>query len=169
MTLSHSHVPSRSSFINSLKRLAKKENKKSPSMTHSGCLDRIANSRGYLNWALFTKDIEAMTVPRFALLQSCFTIFPGNNLPEAQLHPLEVDEQEAIDIMTDWVERNFTRLIEFAFYDSESENGFATRDEPISMALQEEFDDQYPFELIERVATNLELDGPWGVEEVLSH
>lgn len=46
------------------------------------------------------------------------------------------------------VESRFTRLIEFAIFDKESENGFDTRSQNLYVVLKEKFFDQIPERLI---------------------
>ena len=77
----------------------------------------------------------------------------------------EIDAQAARQEMENWVRKNYSRLVDFAFFDRESENGYAWPSVELNEELQEEFSDQYPYELIEEVAIDLEMNnGPWGIE-----
>lgn len=66
--------------------------------------------------------------------------------------------------MEAWVRKYYIRLIDFAFLDNESENGYAWPSVEIEYELMAEFLKKYPEKLILIVAKNLESNGgPWGV------
>lgn len=75
------------------------------------------------------------------------------------------DEEAARQEMSDWVRNTFTPLIDFAFYEKESENGFEWPDVDISDELQSEFGEKYPIDFILKVAAELYDEGPWGLED----
>jgi hypothetical protein len=168
MAIDISAVPSgrREELIKALKRAAKIQKKKFSDLKLSYILDQIAAASGYNNWSLLHKDICNMSTASFQKLEAHFLLqlaieFP----PKAQVLSAQ-EESIAVSAMRTWVEGKFTRLIEFAYHDSESENGYSWADEDISYALQEEFSEQYPLDLIEKVAADLEVNhGPWGIEE----
>lgn len=72
----------------------------------------------------------------------------------------------AIQKMREWVRGKYTPIVEFAFLDNESETGYAWPDKDLGDKLQDMFGDQYPFELIEEVAQDLEMnEGALGIED----
>lgn len=147
-----------------LKRVAKKLRQANASLTQAKALDQVAAMLGFNNWSLVSKHVNSLAGYRLSLFHE--GLYERKNL-DGLLPPQfpDFDEDEAAEVMRTWVEGNFTRLIEFAYYDNESENGFGWPDEDISNALQEEFDGVYPLELIEKVAVDIEMDGPWGIED----
>lgn len=151
-------------FIAQLKRAAKKIRRANPTQTQSKALDQVAAMLGYNNWSMLSNHVyqlklDSLTVYHDELYhqRKLARFLPAQ---KAQFDPVAAAEE-----MRSWVEGNFTRLVEFAFLDKESETGYAWPDVDINYALQEEFDHLYPFELIENVAMKLELDGPWGIED----
>jgi hypothetical protein len=126
--------------------------------------DGIATTLGYDNWSLFHRDVGRMTDAHFAKIDAKVRAFP-----EIQefLTDRAIDKKAATEEMREWVESNFTRLVEFAFYDPESENGYAWPSVDLNEELQNEFDGKYPDDLISEVANDLEVDeGPWGDENL---
>lgn len=75
------------------------------------------------------------------------------------------DDAPARQAMEAWFRGKYTPLIDFAFYDPESENGFAWDDVDPHAELREEFEGKYPIELIKQVADGLLDEGPWGIED----
>jgi len=150
--------------LDKLKRAAKAMRKVEPSLSQSEALDKVAVICGYNNWSLLHKDVQKKVGYELSA-------FHENLYGRPRLEGIlpsrfsGFDPKEAADAMKDWVETNYTRLVEFAYYDNESSNGYAWPDEDINNALQEEFGQVYPLELIEEVAANIELDGPWGIED----
>jgi hypothetical protein len=149
--------------IEKLKRVAKRLRKESPSLTQAKALDQVASLLGYLNWSLLNKHVGKMSWLELSNFHD--SLYQRPNM-ESKLPPQysSVDSDDAIAEMKVWVEGKFTRLVEFAYHDSESENGYAWDDEDLDNALQEEFAHKYPYELIQKAAVELEMDGPWGIE-----
>lgn len=160
MTKSFSVPHYRVSFIDSVKRLANKLKKQS-GQKHAEALDIIASKFGYKNWSQFHQDIINMSDAKFGQIK-----FEFESKYLVNISGYIFDEESAIETMRSWVRQNFTPLVDFAFYDSESSNGYAWADEDINLALQEEFLEKFPLELIEKVADDLEINhGPWGIEK----
>lgn len=112
---------------------------------------------------MLSQSIQKADAARFATIRSQVE---KSSLIAPYLLELQIfDPEAARDEMCEWVRSRFTRLIEFAYYDSESENGYSWPDVDINMELQEEFDQQFPSNLIEEVASYLECEGPWGEED----
>lgn len=150
--------------IEKLKRVAKNVRRANPTQTQSKALDQVAAMLGYNNWSMLSKHVHQLKAAGLAIYHDGLYqhLKLANLLPPKQP---PFDPVAAAEEMRTWVEGKFTRLIEFAYYDKESETGYAWADEDINNALQEEFDHIYPIELIEEVAVELELDGPWGIED----
>lgn len=169
---SHSRIlgaPSdRAALVELLKRVAKREkarlrNDELEEVQLSTLLDQIAVSLGYRNWSQFHKDAFRMPEDRFSALVARVSAFP--EVQEFECYSA-LDKDAARLEMREYVEGKFTQLIEFAFYDSESENGFAWPSVDLHEELEAEFGERFPSELIAEVASDMEVnDGPWGVED----
>jgi len=157
-------TPDRKDLVAMLKRIAKREkNNRGKDTQLSTILNQIAVTLHYKNWSMFHRDAVSMPDDRFSTLESQVKMFP-----EVQefLKTQAIDKEAATNEMQEFVESKFTPLIEFAYHDSESVNGYSWPDVDLNIQLQEEFDHKYPTELIEEVARDMELDrGPWGVED----
>lgn len=158
----------RAALIELLKRVAKREktqlrDEEFEEVQLSTVLDQIAVTLGYRNWSLLHKDAIRMPTGRFSALAARVSDFP--EVQEFQRYNA-LDKEAARSEMREYVEGNFTRLIEFAFYDSESENGFAWPSADLRDELEAEFGERFPPELIAEVASDMEVnDGPWGIED----
>lgn len=159
--------PSREKFIGLIKRVSKREKKRldeSENITVSlaTLYDGVASALGYKNWSLFHRDIARMSDMKFAEIEQQLLEFPE---VRDFLNYLAVDQEKAREEMREYVTTRFTPLVNFAFYDSESENGYAWPDVDLYQELEEEFDGRFPSSLIEEVAREMEVDeGPWGEE-----
>ncbi|MFM0416992.1 hypothetical protein [Paraburkholderia aromaticivorans] len=158
----------RQELIDLLKRIAKRKRRQLVDESDDTPLatlhDAIAIGLGYDNWSLFHKDVGRMTEAHFAKINAKVRAYP-----EIQKFLTErpIDREAATEEMREWVESGFTRLIEFAFYDPESESGFAWPSVDLNEELQAEFGDRYPEDLINDVANEMELEeGPWGDENL---
>jgi hypothetical protein len=152
-------------IIEKLKRVAKQGRREVPYLSQSSALDKIALALGYNNWSLLTKHVYKMGQSQ---LNDFHDSLYQNPKFQEYLPPIfpPFERADAVEEMTKWVERKFTPLIEFAYYDNESENGFSWADEDLVGALQDEFSDRYPSALIEEVGSDLEINhGPWGIED----
>lgn len=157
----------RDALIELLKRVTKLEKKRLGEQGQDVALSTLHNglavNLGYRNWSLFHKDVLSMPASRLRQLMARI-----DEAPEIQAFKMynSVDKVAAREEMRDYVESNFSPLSHFAFYDSESETGYAWPDVNLVEELSEEFGDRFPHAMIEEVATELELDqGPWGRED----
>lgn len=153
----------REALVSHLKIHAKKAKRTSKSNSPLATYqDNIAIRLGYLNWSLLHRDLGRMSDDRFgALCSEAALKFDWNDTSL----PSPLSEEAAVEEMKAWVKQHFTPLIDFAFYDSESETGFSWPDVDLSDELQNEFSDRYELSLIEKVAIELELNfGLWGKE-----
>jgi hypothetical protein len=152
------------SIIKNLKRVAKQLRHENSSLSQAQALDAVAAAFGYNNWSLLSKAVNAMNQARLSSFQDALYSHP--EFAGYLSLKSSFDRAAAVEEMTEWVESNYMPLNEFAFYDSESENGFAARSEDLVGALQDEFSDRFPLSLIVEVGNDLELDrGPWGNED----
>jgi hypothetical protein len=152
-------------IIEKLKRVAKLGRRASPSMSQSQVLDKIAVALGYNNWSLLTKHLNKMDDSQLSDFHDGLYQNPKFKEYLPPIFP-PFERADAVEEMTTWIERKFTPLIDFAYYDNESENGFSWADEDLVEALQDEFSDRYPAALIEEVGSDLEVNrGPWGIED----
>jgi hypothetical protein len=163
MTQSIPLTHERAALIEALKRAAKAGKKNHPSKRLAWFLDQIAIALGYLNWALLHKHVATISNAKFDKLKGDMLTHPKiGALLEPSLDAF--DEDAAGEEMRDWVRQHYTPLLDFAFYDSESSNGFAWPDVDLREELQDKFGGQFPDDLISAVAAKLEEAGPWGVE-----
>jgi len=124
-------------------------------------LNQAAKHLGYLNWSLFHKDVDRMPSDRFELLVE--RLYEADDV--SPYLPIRKSDEEAIEEMRAWVEDHYSPLQDWAFYDNESENGYAAPDVDLDSELQSEFGDRVPLHLIKKVANDMELEqGPWGDE-----
>ena len=159
MSYSHLDVTSlRDHLSGSAKHAAKILAKNSPGLVHSGALDRIAQLVGMRRWSVFVGHLmadDAESVLGFA--ERLQPEFRRLGLPEFI---------DAADLMRQWVLGRYTPLQDFAFYDSESANGYAWPEEELIPALYEYFHKVFPDATIEMVGAELEAkSGPWGIED----
>lgn len=152
-------------FVDLLKRFAKQEQKANGGqLAHH--LDAVASSFGYSNWSMLHKHTRHMNDREFN------SIF-DQALEHAEIGPFMeacttkiVKEADAIREMETWARSKYSRLIDFAFYDSESRTGFAWPAVNMAEELSERFGDRYPSSLIQKVGNDLDVDdGPWGLED----
>lgn len=127
--------------------------------------DQVAISLCFKNWSMLHKHLsgahwsETDKVLTLALKKPSLGEFIGSHAYRT------IDEDEAAERMRQWARAKYTPLIEFAFYDNESENGFSWPDVEMVTELGEEFAGKMPQDLIEKVGYELEREGPWGLEE----
>lgn len=152
----------RTRLIELIKRIAKHQNKQQTSpLPLSKLLDQEAVSFGYKNWSLFHRDIGRMPDSLFAVIDAKVKKSPGaQEIAERK----SIKQAAATEEMQSFVRLKYARLIDFAYLDSESENGYAVPSVDILDQLASEFGGSIPDELIESVAAEMEEDGPWGVE-----
>ena len=127
--------------------------------------DQVAISLGLKNWAMLHKHLSSARWSETNRLLTLITKKPHLGDFVATRAYRTIDEDEAADRMKRWARAKYTPLIEFAFYDNESETGFGWPDVEMVIELGEEFAGKVPQDLIERVGHELELDGPWGLED----
>lgn len=148
-----------------LKRVAKQGRRENAALSQAEALDMIAVALGYNNWSLLSKAVQKMDNMQ---LREFYDGLHQNPKFAEYLPPIfpSYDKEEAIEEMKAWVKEQFTPLVEFAYFESEAENGFAWPEEDLVCALNEEFDDRFPFSLIEEVGIDLEVNyGPFGKED----
>lgn len=153
-------------LLDLLRRYAKAAKKGDPaSKSLSFHQDQVAISLGFKNWSMLHKHLSAAFWSETDRLLTLAT--KKSELGDFIVtHAYRtIDEDEATDRMKQWARAKYRPLIEFAFYDNESETGFSWPDVDMVIELGEEFAGKVPQELIERVGYELELDGPWGLEE----
>ena len=154
----------RTNLLDALKRAAKDGKKANPaSKPLSWYQDQIAVAFGYGNWSTLHKHLMGMSNAHFDKLKAKMLAHPQVG-PFLQSIPKVFDKDAAYEEMRAWVKARFTPLIDFAYYDSESPNGFAWPDVDLREELQDHFGGTYPDSLIEEVADDLEQHGPWGEE-----
>jgi hypothetical protein len=152
----------RHALLNALKAAARIRLKMSPSKQLSGLLDHIAASCGYKNWSLFAKDLGQMHPEKFREIRSKY---------KSEIEDLRESEglwgsrEEAFDQIEEWFRQKYSPLVEFAFRDSESENGYAWPEIEPGDVIPDQFGDDFPAKLIDEVALKLDLEGPWGLED----
>lgn len=152
-------------FVDLLKRFAKRKQKaEGGQLAHH--LDAVASSFGYSNWSMLHKHARRMNDREFN------SIF-DQTLGHPEIGPFmeacttkTVDEADAVREMQDWARQKYSRLIDFAFYDNESETGFSWPSVDMAEELSEQFGYRYPSSLIRKVGNDLDVDeGPWGLED----
>ncbi|TAL85907.1 MAG: hypothetical protein EPN74_06540 [Rhodanobacter sp.] len=153
------------------KRAAKfaKKSQQSQEKTLAWYLDQVAKAFGYLNWSQLHKHAKTLgpagvhELQRKAILHPELARFLEKGDPTLLTG---VDADAAKEVMRAYVREHFTPLHEFAYYDSESESGYAWPEVDLDEELQGAFSDVYPTELINEVATEMFLTyGLWGVED----
>ncbi len=128
--------------------------------------DQIAISLGFKNWSLLHKHLAPVKWPWQDHVLDLALKKPGLGQFIEDHAVKTIGEDEAIETMEDWARRKYTPLIEFAFYDNESENGFSWPSVEMAEELSSEFAGQYPDDLIEKVGNDLDVDeGPWGLDD----
>ena len=152
-----SYIPS-SVVLNQLKYAAKRQRKIDTELTQTQALNFIAKALGFNNWSLLHRYVESLSsVETNRFLEKMHGSSIANLLP--------YNQDEVIQEITDYAYQHYSPLVEFAYHDRESENGYAWPDIDLSDELQGVFSDKYPWELIHKVATDLEIEnGPWGIE-----
>lgn len=164
----HLKSSSRENLLSLLKSVAKQSKKGQPTQKLAWHQDKVAKVLGYKNWSTLHKHFLKMPHGQFngVVKQVLANPLLGSSAIKVKSLAVAIDPEAAAEEMRQWVRGNYTPLIDFAFYDKESENGFSWPDVNLLEELQDEFEDQYPFEWIEGVAVELERDaGPWGVED----
>jgi len=127
--------------------------------------NEIAISLAFKNWSMLHKHLAPI---KWTYIDHVLDlVLKKPNLGQfVEEHAVKtIDEDEGADTMKAWARSKYTPLIDFAFYDNESSNGFSWPDVDMAEELREEFNGQYPDELIESVAHALEINGgPWGLD-----
>lgn len=166
ITFSYLDAMSSEDLLYLLRRYAKAAKKgDSSSKSLSFHQDLVATSLGFKNWSMLHKHLSAAFWSETHKLLTLAMKKPDlGDFIDTRAYRT-IDEDEATNRMTQWARAKYTRLIEFAFYDNESETGFSWPDVDMVTALGEEFAGKVPQDLIEKVGDKLEQDGPWGLEE----
>lgn len=127
--------------------------------------DQVAHKLGYQNWSILHSNLANMSWSGLSDIRSMASRSPHLYafLQKATERTIIVDE--AVATMKDWARSNYTPLVDFAYHDSESENGYAWPSVDMDEELAEEFAGQFPDDLIQQVGYALDAEeGPWGVE-----
>jgi hypothetical protein len=154
-------------LISLLKRIAKQL--KTLSVAGKGLAthqDEIAHSLNYKNWSMLHKHLDGLHGPAFQLAMNQVLRHKQLGPAVKELAFRTIDEDEAVQTMKSWARRKYSRLIDFAYYDNEAENGFSWPEVDMADELSAEFCGQFPDNLIQEVGNALDTDeGPWGLEE----
>lgn len=166
ITFSYLDAMSSEDLLNLLRRYAKAAKKDDPACKSlSFHQDQVAISLGFNNWSMLHKHLSAAFWSETHKLLTLAMKKPGlGDFIDTHAYRT-IDEDEATTRMKQWARAKYTPLIEFAFYDNESETGFSWPDVDMVIELGEEFAGKVPQDLIEKVGYELERDGPWGLEE----
>ncbi|MGJ7524571.1 hypothetical protein [Variovorax sp. GB1P17] len=158
---------SKQEFLDFAKRFAKINQKTDPD--DNGLIfhqDKVAIGLGFKNWALLHKHVESASWSAWDTLREVALKKPGLGAFIEERAFRIIDEDDAVDSMRSWARSKYTPLIDFAFYDPESESGYSWPDVDMAEELSEEFAGRYPDDLIQRVGNELDADeGPWGLEK----
>lgn len=167
MTFSYLDYITHVESISLLKRIAKQAQ---TSDTSGNALawhqDRVAHSLGFKNWSLLHKHLDGLAGSALDLIIR--QVLKRKDLGPAfsKLAVRTIVVEDAVEEMQSWARKNYTPLIEFAYYDNESPTGFGWPDVVMAEELGAEFEGRFPFELIQQVGNDLDVDeGPWGVED----
>lgn len=167
ITFSYLNAMSGADLLDLLRRFAKTNKKADTSgRSLSWHQDQVAVSLGFKNWSLLHKHLATSHWSRAdTLLTRAMTKQALGDFIE--MHAVRtIDEDLAVDDMEQWARGKYTPLIEFAFYDNESETGFSWPAVDMAEELAEEFLGRYPEDLIQKVGNDMDARfGPWGLEE----
>ncbi len=149
-----------------LKRFAKK-NKTADPAGHalSWHQDQVAISLGFKNWSLLHKHVDGMDWGQrdHFLTQVQAKPVLGQFVKEHAVKTIVVED--AIRTMKDWARKKYTPLVEFAYLDNESANGYSWPEVDMTEELIHKFIGDFPEDLIEQVGKELDAEeGPWGLE-----
>lgn len=166
LTFSYLDAMSSEDLLDLLRRYSKAAKKGDPAgKSLSFHQDQVAISLGFKNWSMLHKHLSAALWSETDRLLTLAMKKPDlGEFIDAHAYRT-IDENEATERMKKWARAKYTPLIEFAFYDNESDTGFSWPDVEMVIELGEEFAGKVPQDLIEKVGYELELDGPWGLEE----
>lgn len=106
--------------------------------------NNLAISLGFNNWSMLHKHLAPVKWPWQGHVLDLALKKPGLG-QFIQDHALEtIDEDEGTQTMKSWARGKYSRLIDFAFYDSESENGFSWPEVDMVGEVGDQFGGQYP-------------------------
>jgi hypothetical protein len=128
--------------------------------------NQVARWLGFANWSLLYRHLDGLVGSKFQelLYRALRHQVLGDFIVDKAVRTVVV--VDAVATMKAWTRETYTPLVNFAFYDSEAENGYSWPDVDLAYELEEEFGGRFPPELIQEVAIELELeDGPWGLED----
>ena len=154
-------------LISLLKRIAKQTQKKDEtSKPLAWYQDFVAQALGYKNWSQLHKHLDGLTGTDFDLVVRRVLEHKDIGSIIAKLAVRTINVEDAIEEMTRWARKKYTPLVNFAFYDNESETGYSWPDVDMAEELAAEFEGRFPIELIQQVGNDLDVDeGPWGIED----
>lgn len=158
--------PLAAGLVRALKRAAKlalKSDGQSNKLSHY--LDERAVLLGFANWALLQRYLATATPGGTDTLISKARATPGLAHFPGRSQGAD-DETDPVEVMRAFVLAKYTPLNDFAFYDSESPNGYAWPEVELFDELSDEFSGRFSPDLIEEVARDMEMEnGPWGIED----
>ncbi len=155
-------------FVESLKSFAKKMRKGKGIPQHEA-LDEVAKLLGFHNWSMLHKfavaadDEKLGKIILAVLTHSLLSDALGGHFLATD--GMKIVRDSAVEEMIEAGRTKYTPLVDFAFYDSESESGYAWPSVEMAEELADMFSDRFPHEWIESAAQHLEEDGPWGLED----
>ena len=167
MTFSYLDYATHSDLVSLLKRFAKNA-KASDTNCNSLAFhqDWAAHVLGFKNWSMLHKSVNGLKGSAFDRILSLAVHHKdiGPFIRNATVRTINVTD--AIDEMKTWARSKYSRLIDFAYYDNESETGYSWPNIEMSDELEVEFGGRFPFELIRKVGDDIDgNEGPWGLEE----
>lgn len=128
--------------------------------------DEIAHVLGFKNWSLLHKHLDNLTGNAFDLVVRKVLQHKALGPAVSKLAVRTIIVEDAVEEMKRWARQKYTPLIDFAFYDNESESGYSWPDVDMAEELEAEFGRAFPFELIQQVGNELDVEeGPWGLED----
>ena len=149
-----------------LKRFAKKNKTADPAgHSLSWHQDQVAISLGFKNWSLLHKHVDGMDWSHRDQLLTQVQAKPviGQFVKDHAVKTIVVED--AIRTMKDWARKKYTPLVEFAYLDNESANGYSWPEVDMAEELIDKFIGDFPEDLIQQVGNELDAEeGPWGLE-----
>jgi hypothetical protein len=152
--------------LDSLKRLAKDSIKTARQATPDADvrlghqLNALAKDLGWEDWRLLLKSHHSQPTDwKAKILQVAAR---RSDVREALIEIAPLNWNAAVAELDNFVRVHYVPLIDFAFYDSERENGYTEESVDLHEELRDHFSDRFPERIIAATARRLEEEGPWG-------